>query len=751
MITLVSVFLLPRDASCRLTGEAELGYDKYDSSDNFQNASAHSFTQRYSVLYDTSGKFVNGRLGKYDVALGYEWLTFDTGTKSSAAPAENFGESKGHLYYRGEVIIDPKEVPFKLTIHSQDLNRSRFNAVALNNTQAYSLQGSSLPTPSGYSDISSRSSSSISVPSSTTTGITGGTRTDSGVTLVMGVKNGMTNGYNEFLRHFPMLLLDYRDAVNKDSSSLTPVDNRLTRLAFVSLNKKDNWFHYRYVTYDDYIDSTNNYKEAQLQLGTVDYMLQRRWIDFTNWLSVSVDGQFTKRAQERSEENFNEFSLNLFGTARRQSWELRSFNNFTRLDEINRDRITYMTSLPVYANGIISPTAGWSATTKYNDNHTAKGAYFKTASGAYNIDAFRKSLFTISQGLSIEQVNTSNSSDALIMTGRVSTSSTPVFSRNLSLKADYNIRNYRSTANGAESTFTDQEINGVARYILTNKMYMTARQTSRFTNGSSPYLSSDVPGALINSPQYVAPREGSIIGRSSYQSITELNLAWIPKPRLNVGFTVSEDIYAPSSGVRSDVTRLEASVDYTADKIRLSSRTSFVSGGDVNSQFTNYLNSVNSASYVFSRNLDAKVGMTYFKTLSTKNRVDSVNAEQSLNYYYYHANGIIRKLFEINEMFTSIEYLDNLQAAAEAAGITKQRTNTFLLGAKYYPLRQMMIAGGARYSFMNNSSGNETLSYYGSIALNFKLLDASLDYNYGKNKTDNRVDKRISANVKKRF
>lgn len=750
MISLVSVFLLPRDASCRLSGEADLNYVKYDSSDNYQNASAHSFTQRYSVLYDTSGKLVNGRLGRYNVALGYDWLAFDSGTKSSVAPAENFGESKGHLYYRGEVVIDPKEVPFKLTLHSQDLNRSSFNSGASNYIQAFGSQASNLSVPSGYSDSSSRSNY-ISVPSTITTGIAGGTRTDSGVTLVMGVKNGMTNGYNEYLRHFPMLLLDYRDVINKDSSSITPVDNRLTRLAFVSLNKKDNWFHYRYVTYDDHVDRSNNYEEAQLQLGTVDHMLQRRWIDFTNWLNVSVDGQFTRRVQERSDENFNEFSLNLFGTARRQTWELRSFNNFTRLDEVNRDRITYMTSLPVYANGIISPTAGWSANTKYNDNHTAKGAYFRTASGAYNIDAFRKSFFTVSQGLSIEQVNTSDSSDALIMTGRVSTSSTTGFSRNLSLKADYNVRNYRSEANGNASTFTEQEIKGVARYNLSNKMYMTAQQTSRFTSGSSPYFSSDIPGAVINSPQYVAPRDGSMISRSSYQSISELNLAWIPKPRLNVGFTVSEDIFAPSSGVHSEITRLSASVEYTDNKFRLSSKTNFVSGGDVNSQFSNYFHSSNSASYVFSRNLDAKVGMSYFKTFRSINRIDSVNAEQSLNYYYYHANGIIRKLFEINESFTSSEDLANLQAAAETTDTTKHRTNILMLGAKYYPLRLMMIAGGARYSFMNGGSGYDALNYYGSVSLNFQLLDASLDYNYGKNRVDNRVEKKISANVKKRF
>jgi hypothetical protein len=113
-----------------------------------------------------------------------------------------------------------------------------------------------------------------------------------------------------------------------------------------------------------------------------------------------------------------------------------------------------------------------------------------------------------------------------------------------------------------------------------------------------------------------------------------------------------------------------------------------------------------------------------------------------------------RKIFEINETFTTIEEYSGYNTVAATVATTtatsKQRVNTFLLGTKYYPLRQMMIAGGARYSFVNGFE-NDAINYYGSLSVHFRLLDASLDYSYGKNRADNRVEKKFMANVKKRF
>ncbi|MGB9082220.1 MAG: hypothetical protein WCD00_13055, partial [Desulfuromonadaceae bacterium] len=179
-------------------------------------------------------------------------------------------------------------------------------------------------------------------------------------------------------------------------------------------------------------------------------------------------------------------------------------------------------------------------------------------------------------------------------------------------------------------------------------------------------------------------------------------------------------------------------------------RTVYTSGDSYDGEATNQFNSINSVSYSFSRSLDARLGLSYFKTFGGTNYIDTINAEQAVNYSYYQAGGMKRKIFEINETFTTIEEYSHYSDVASTVATSKQRVNTFLLGTKYYPLRQMMIAGGARYSFVNGFE-NDAINYYGSISVNFRLLDASLDYSYGKNKTDNRVEKKFMANVKKRF
>ena len=163
MMTLMSVLLTPGAAYCRLKGDAELGYVNYDSSDNDGHIKENSFTQRYSILYDASGKFVNGRLGKYDVSLGYEWLSFrtdtDTDIKSGGSSSSSLSQSKGHLLYDGEVTIDPKEAPFRLTLHSRDLNRTIFITGASNNTQIFNSQGSVVSDSNVSNSFNSRLSS----------------------------------------------------------------------------------------------------------------------------------------------------------------------------------------------------------------------------------------------------------------------------------------------------------------------------------------------------------------------------------------------------------------------------------------------------------------------------------------------------------------------------------------------------------------------------------------------------------------
>ncbi|MFZ2948476.1 MAG: hypothetical protein WA003_03215 [Desulfuromonadaceae bacterium] len=727
-----------------MSGEADLHYTEYDSSSKNQSYSGSSFAHRYSILYDTAGTLADGRLGKYELSLGYEWLAYDTTEKQSGSSKTRSHETRDHFNYRGDVILNPKELPLRLHLYSLDPTRSTFS-MNESSDPLFNMGGPSVSTATSASG--SNLGGYTHVAPNLINGIDNGIHVTNGATLVMGVKNGMTNGYNEVLRHFPMLMLDYKDQIDKDLHRTNPVDTRLSRLAFVSLNKKDNWFHYRYVTYDDKIDSSNNFSETQYQLGTVDHQLQRRWIDFTNWLNVSVDGQFTRHMNARTIENFDEISLNLFGRASRQSWEMRTYNNFTRLNELTAGKITYSTTLPVYANGIISPTAGWSAYAKYDNSHTTTGDSFTTTTGGYSIDSFRRSPFTLTQGLTVEQVSVSSGKDALILTGNIGTASTLLYSKKVSLQARYDIRNYRTGLDdGTTNNFLDQEIKATVRYQPTNQLNIIAQQNVRLTSGSQASLSSPIEGAEINSVVY--QENGASLrnsGGSGYQSITDLRVDWSAAPRLRFGMSGSENIYVPNSGERETMSKLTATLDYNGSNLKISSNNIYTNGDIYNSDASRSFSSTNSASVIFNRSLDARVGLSYLKTYAANGSESTFVADQSLNYRYNANNGSMRSLFEINESFASIQEV-NVDGGIKKSG----RHNTLQLVAKYFPIRQLMIAGGGKYYFLN-SGENGAINYYGSITLGFRLLVASIDYTYGKNKADGRVEKRISANLKKIF
>lgn len=736
---LLSSLVLPTKALCQLSAETELNYINYDVRDNSnQHLSSHSLTQRYSVLYQSEGKIMDNRLGKYKLALGYDWATFDTTIKSTNAGTENPQGSRGHILYRGEVLIDPKEIPFRLTAYSRDMSRTSFTqdstsqATSINNSSTFSLTSPLLAT-----------------------GIQDGTHINSGATLVMGIKNGMTNGYNEILRHFPMLMLDFRDSINRDLKSTSPVNDRLSRLAFVSLNKKDNWFHYRLITYHDYINPDNNYKETQIQLGTVDQTMERRWIDFSNWLSVSADGQLTTRTSAQATSSIDtdshtEFDLNLFGIAQRSSWEARTFNNFNRNKEDN-GIITYRTTIPVYANGSLSADTSWNTRFSYKDDHDNLNNKFSDVAGGYRIDTFKRSSFTLSQQLDLEKATTNNN-EMLTVSAALETTSTSRFSRTVGLAASYNIRDYMYET-PAKTNFLDQTLRATATYSPSNQTRWMLSQANRLTNGTSQFIYSDLQGSSVTSTQYYNPRNGSNVSGSTFQSTTALSFFWNPLARLNAGFTIDEDIYIPQNALRSYLTKITTTTDYTGTNFKLTSRNALSIESNKEREDANLFTSYNRADYTFNRNLDTHVSLTYSKVINSidqNNQSNTLSYEQGLNYYYYKSGGISSKLFEINETIDHSESNGVVTTSNYYNNTARTRTNNFSLGAKYYPIRQLILAAGTKYTFFN-SFNDSALTYFGSLGLNYKLLQASLDYVYGTVKADGRVEKKLTANFRKIF
>lgn len=746
---LAMLLLSSSPVSATLTGDASLTYINYNGSADSKDVpgrrnsmSSNSLVQNYSLLYSSSGPIYNSRVGNYNVALGYNWSALDTSFKSSSFKtttlgstefSENYNITRGHLMYKGEINLDPKEVPFKLNAYSRDMTR---NTIVSSNGTGLQNLGSIIGVQSQATDINE------------------GLHIESGVTLLAGVKNGMTNGYNEILRHFPMILVDYKDSINRDLQSSSRTDNRLSRLAFVSLNKKDNWFHYRHIKYEDYLDNKNDYYEDEIQLGTVDQYMARRWIDFSNWIKVSTDMQFSKRKSNFQANPIEDINLNLFVTSERQYWNARTFTSFNRYKD-ERNNLSYQTTLPLYVSGAVSQNTSWNARTSFRNNHDIDAvgvrSSFMNALFGYRVDALKRATFTLSQNFDVETTKI-GSSDYTTLSGGLETTSTRYFSRNISLGASYNVRNaFSSKDSVSTSEFYEHRLRLNGNYSVSNTLRFEVRQDNTFTTGtlSAPSGTTRNSATLLN--QYVNPRSLTTDEAGtgdSFHSASSLMLTWNPKSRLNVNFTLLEDIYKTAKIEANAVTEVMSGVTFTNDVWSFTDTLKYIRGSrDISDKNAESVSNSATVRYIHSRSLDVSAGASY--STSTVDGISShgTTFDQRLNYSFFTRTGMTRKLLEINE---AIVYQDG----TDVSNVLKR---SLTLGFRYYPIRQLTLSGGIGYSIFDRftikspSNNDYALVWNTSVVANFRLLQISLDYVSGIRKEYNVRENKFTGNLRKSF
>lgn len=745
----------PSLSSASLSGDASLTYIDYKGSGDSQTVpgrrnsmSSTSLVQNYSLLYTSGGSIYNSRVGNYNVALGYNWSAIDTSFKSSVFETfrpqpddENFNMTRGHLLYKGELNLDPKELPIKLNAYSRDMTRNTI----------FNSNGNSNP---GYGTVIGFQAQP--------TGISEGLHTETGATLVAGVKSGMANGFNDFLRNFPMILVDYRDVINRDLQSVSKTDNRLRRLAFVSLNKKDNWFHYRHTLYEDYQakDRLDDFYEDEIQLGTVDQYMARRWIDFSNWLKVSTDLQFSRRKSNYQANPIEDINLNMYVMAERQYWNARMLNSFNR-NKSDSNRLFYKTSLPLHLSGVVSQDTSWNARTAFrNDKDIDAGGvrsdFINTFAG-YRVDSFKRAPFTLSQSFDVEASKTNSSTGSTNFTtlsGSLETVSTPSFSRNVSLGASYNIKDsLTSNDAGSSSDYIEHNLNIYGTYAATDTLRFEARLRNAFTTGTlvSPGNGSETLLSPTLNPLSLTPEQSG--SGDSLNSIASLMVSWDPKARLNTYVSVAEDIYKTSKYGNS-ITQVMSGATFVNDVLSINNTFKYINGSrDYSEKSKESLSNSASLRYTHSRAFDASVGVTYladsvvrdtivngeWSLLSSSSR--SINYEQRLNYNVFTRTGVTRKLLEFSE---TLVY-------GESTVVSSALNRSLVLGFRYYPTQQLILGGGAGYALVDRFKNDYSLVWNTSIAANFRMLQVSLDYVSGIKKVGNIRENMFTGNIRKSF
>lgn len=321
-------------ASEKVSGRLLMGVGDYRGEvDGDEVRRVSSDYQQISLRYDTQGLLGDARAGKYKLMLGYEFNRIDPSVKSFGVRDDDYQEiTAKKLFYQGDLLLAPGGLPFRLTLFARDIHQSNFVDDGLSSglpvsNSAYS-QGS-LIDPQIY------------------TGINNGTHRELGGTLLVGIRNGSYLGlYRDVLSQLPRLLIDYKQIEVRDlARDRNQTHYRSRDLAFVSLNKLDNWVHFRMRDHTDFLNPENDNTHKQVIIGLIDQIMQRKWINMTNWLKVSGDLSYTIEESASTPVAERTYLVNMMANGSRQDLKMTAFSTFSR----NSDgrSIELETDLPV--------------------------------------------------------------------------------------------------------------------------------------------------------------------------------------------------------------------------------------------------------------------------------------------------------------------------------------------------------------------------------------------------------------------
>lgn len=717
------ISLGPNVAMARLSGEAEFGYVSYNADvDGAKSIEGSSFKQRYSLIYATTGTMANGRLGKYKFSLGYEWLAFDSKitTYTGTSTIENNPSlDSGQILYRGEVTLDPKEFPIRLKMYSRDLNRGIF---LTDNTY---LKSSTLINPG------------------IATSLLDATTISSGFNAEIGLKDSMAYGYSGIFAQLPRILVDYQDYINKDRKSFTPTDTRLRKLAFISINKKDNWFHIRSTDFTDYLNTSLNYKESQVILGTIDQSMQRRWVDFSNWIKLSANGGWTKHNELGA--NSETYDINLFGIASRSRWEARTFNSFRRV--YDGQGFTYETKLPVYVSGVLGTDTDWRvrvSTERIRTNFAINPYDTTDTLGSYRIDTFKRERFTLAHSASIQSYQRSDSGKTLSLTGRLESGSTRRFSSTYGLYGSYEITSsHNQPLHSGAGTALTQYITLKGVYNPLPNLRTEVAETVTISSGNSAAdLTTTSYNGTSNVLGYGITTATTTPTDSYIRYRTTAKADWEPFNRLKLGMSIINDTLQIRNQEGERLTELANTVSYSTKSFRMRFNSRYILSSTATNDVTN-LATDGTITYTPDRSLEASLQYSYSDLLQNEAKSTLSSLRQNTSYYIYSQTGVSRRILELSQ---GLEYIEQTYSSN-----VRQKSKSLTGGIRYYPLSRLFLAANVRYTLLSDEETVQNI-YNGTIGFNFNLLQAAIDYSYGRqNGNGNRLEKRLEANVKKTF
>lgn len=712
LISAVIVLLAARngEAYTSLNGYAELSYVNYKGKTDASSFSGDTFAQRYSLAYTATNLFHRDQRRYYDMTVGYDWLNFDTQT-STKTHKTRINDVFGKLRYNGSVGYNPSELPIFFTAYASDANRIYFKhtpgeVTLMPNNLIYDIEGK-------YKAESF------------------------GATLIYDPDLAR----NVTLRGLPRMHLAYDETFVNTLGGYYKLDYKVKNISVAGLGKGNNWLQFRSTDFVDNLASANNYNQKQFQIGLVNTKGNRLWSALTNWITVSADGQFTNRG---GASGFEEYDLNFMAIASRRAWQARTFMNYNRNSQKNNGIATdqeTVASIPVYVQGIYGPETTWFTRFSFTrgqlvDNLRTNDSYANKVSVGGT--TFTRSRFTLSPTLTVATSKNYNDSFArLNLRASLETNSTALYSRTSGIAAgtyfDYVDDGYDSDLSQTWKQHFFLNVN----YRPDSKYIYTLRENLEVGDGLPP-----LRGA------YSAGTQNYATGNQKYfTSRTEGSLTWTPTAALSNGlniyynYGISEDIKAwqeMSFSHRFSYTTRNTFYRFDTRFVRTDNGSTsgwlFSHSGDVQYKPDRYNDGL--LRYTYEKQNDEVVAIGNYPA-NTREKMELL---ERYSYEFYSRTGVIRKLATLTQEFTITgdQYLNN-----------RRYTYDFTIGGRYSPTERLSLYGSVKYE--NTDTGQETFFYNGGLAADFKLLSASCEYAYAKRPSDNRVEKRLSAAVRRVF
>jgi len=229
------------------------------------------------------------------------------------------------------------------------------------------------------------------------------------------------------------------------------------------------------------------------------------------------------------------------------------------------------------------------------------------------------------------------------------------------------------------------------------------------------------------------------------QSTTTAGVSWEPVARLRLGAQASVDVFQQAGADVDTIMSLSNSIDYTMPSyaVRASNRyAKRIVGARESSETNSSLN----ATYNPNRNTEMLIRGTYNRLDDFGVITSSAEFIQRIKYTIQGGGYGQSKLLDLIE-----EAGYNTSDKQIYSGLYDTKRHLTLI-AKSYPMRNLYVGATARYSLLDPGNVSEWLGS-ATVGLSFRKLQVALDAAYGRRNgsSDNRIEKRISANLKKQF